>query len=196
MKSNSIRRYRHNRRRIADFVVSTAATLLASVVLSTTLPSAALVTVPKNSIHFALYRAQRRTSLPFEQLSASYLTRPKPIRGNRNQLVCYYADEWMDADVELAFHTRADTTSYYSTPTSHPPKSKLSLLRRFLSRNWYQLKESIRTRIERCTVYVLECEHGKYYVGSTTNRKRRFREHARRKGSCPMQLYSRGCKAA
>ena len=35
------------------------------------------------------------------------------------------------------------------------------------------------------TVYVLECEDGKYYVGSTKNRRQRYREHfeSRRMGS-------------
>jgi len=52
-----------------------------------------------------------------------------------------------------------------------------------LSQRWYHLKETFRTRLERCTVYVLQCEGNKYYVGSTTNRKRRIAEHLKRRGA-------------
>ena len=38
------------------------------------------------------------------------------------------------------------------------------------------------TRRKRYTVYVLECKHNKYYVGSTTNRSRRIREHLSERG--------------
>ena len=44
-------------------------------------------------------------------------------------------------------------------------------------------KEAVRMKIEKCTVYVLECEDGKYYVGSTQNRKQRFKQHQRGRGS-------------
>ena len=106
-------------------------------------------------------------------------TIPKKTTHNRGSpTVCYYADEWLDASLELAFHNgRADAPSPQEAPT---------LLKRLLlrfSRTWYQIRETIRTKIERSTVYVLECSQGKYYVGSTTNRKRRVREHARGKGS-------------
>eukprot|EP00536_Pseudo-nitzschia_multiseries_P008283 jgi/Psemu1/325131/estExt_fgenesh1_pg.C_2090007 len=39
------------------------------------------------------------------------------------------------------------------------------------------LKQKIRYAFCRNTVYVLECEGDKYYVGSTSNRKQRYREH-------------------
>ena len=35
----------------------------------------------------------------------------------------------------------------------------------------------IRSILQRNTVYVLECEDGKYYVGSTRNRKERYKQH-------------------
>lgn len=101
-----------------------------------------------------------------------------------NPLVCYYADEWLDADLELAFHSVDECNG--SSSSSSKSKSRAPLAKRFLRRlsnACYRLREAIRTSIERSTVYVLECEDGKYYVGSTTNRKRRYREHLRRKGS-------------
>ncbi|KAG7367409.1 zinc knuckle domain containing protein [Nitzschia inconspicua] len=42
---------------------------------------------------------------------------------------------------------------------------------------WTQFRQFLRRLIHRTTVYVLELENNKYYVGSTTNPKRRFREH-------------------
>lgn len=35
---------------------------------------------------------------------------------------------------------------------------------------------------QRYTVYVLQCDHDKYYVGSTSNRRQRFREHTSARG--------------
>ncbi|KAL7530566.1 hypothetical protein ACHAXR_003561 [Thalassiosira sp. AJA248-18] len=52
---------------------------------------------------------------------------------------------------------------------------------------WRGLTQKLRYAIHRNTIYVLECENGKYYVGSTKNRKQRYREHFdksnRRRGS-------------
>ena len=42
---------------------------------------------------------------------------------------------------------------------------------------WRGLTQKLRYAIHRNTIYVLECENGKYYVGSTKNRKQRYREH-------------------
>jgi len=42
---------------------------------------------------------------------------------------------------------------------------------------WVRLREFVRTRLERRTIYVLECEEGKYYVGMTVNRRRRLWQH-------------------
>jgi hypothetical protein len=97
----------------------------------------------------------------------------------------FYVNEWADADIELSFHT----TETNNTTSSSIPKEKKQLppFKRLIlqfATFLHTIKEIIRTRIiERCTVYILELENGKYYVGSTTNRKRRIREHIRRKGS-------------
>ena len=40
---------------------------------------------------------------------------------------------------------------------------------------WWNIQKLIRSRVEKFTVYVLECEDGKFYVGSTSHRKQRFR---------------------
>ena len=42
---------------------------------------------------------------------------------------------------------------------------------------WYHFQKWIRSKVERYTIYVLECENGKYYVGSTQHKKQRLREH-------------------
>ncbi|KAL9180884.1 hypothetical protein ACHAXT_009689 [Thalassiosira profunda] len=151
-----------------------AAVLAASVALSVH-PSSALVTVPTpGTIRWG--RAAQLQRLPVASLLTTISKKPAQKKMN-SQL--YYADEWLDASVELAFHNgRADSPS--------PPREAPTLLKRLLlrfSRTWYQIRETIRTKIERSTVYVLECSQGKYYVGSTTNRKRRVREHRRGKGS-------------
>ena len=95
----------------------------------------------------------------------------------------FYVDEWADAsDMELTFNSSNNNNISVNDNT----QKTLPLLKRMhlqFIRLLFQLKELIRTRIERCTVYILELENGKYYVGSTTNRKRRLQEHIKRKGS-------------
>ena len=46
-------------------------------------------------------------------------------------------------------------------------EERSTMLRRLVGRvsnTWWIVRETIRTRLERCTVYVLECEGDKYYV--------------------------------
>jgi len=47
----------------------------------------------------------------------------------------------------------------------------------FFSQKKRNLKSFFRSIIQQHTIYVLECENGKYYVGSTSNKRQRFREH-------------------
>lgn len=105
-------------------------------------------------------------------------------RDNKNS-ICYYADEWSDAHIELAFNSPISPAKIKSksSPQNSRPYSSFRKVFQILSRNIYRVKENIRMRIERCTVYVLECENGKYYVGSTKNRRRRISEHSRNRGS-------------
>ena len=61
-----------------------------------------------------------------------------------------------------------------------PERSLLNRLRSFLfvlRRRWFVLRKNIRASTEKYTIYVLQCENGKYYVGSTANKKQRFKEH-------------------
>lgn len=59
-----------------------------------------------------------------------------------------------------------------------------------LSQFIFRLKKKIRYVVEKNTIYVLECEGGKYYVGSTSHRRQRKRQHfARRGGSAFTRLY-------
>jgi len=55
-------------------------------------------------------------------------------------------------------------------------------LRTFLYYKWKRLTSLFRSLIQRHTVYVLECENDKIYVGSTANKKQRFKEHFSDKG--------------
>jgi cellular nucleic acid-binding protein len=41
----------------------------------------------------------------------------------------------------------------------------------------FQLRKKIRYLFQKSTIYVLECEHGKFYVGSTLNRRQRIDQH-------------------
>lgn len=113
---------------------------------------------------------------------------------NRRQSVrLNYADEWVDADVNLAFNTGGSSTATSkSNKKLQQHKQRNSAGRRFftkISRVWYLLKEKVRMKIEKCTVYILECEDGKYYVGSTQNRKKRIEQHERGRGSKWTRLY-------
>ena len=116
----------------------------------------------------------------------------KPINRfhNRRQSVCLnYADEWVDADVNLAFNTGTAAATSNSNKQHEQRNSVGRRLFTKISRVWYLLKEKIRMKIEKCTVYVLECEDGKYYVGSTQNRKKRIEQHERGRGSKWTRLY-------
>ena len=42
---------------------------------------------------------------------------------------------------------------------------------------WRRFRQQFRYLIFRNTVYVLQCENEKYYIGSTRNRKKRYRQH-------------------
>ena len=107
--------------------------------------------------------------------------------------VLNYADEWVDADYELAFNTGRgnNNAASTSTPSTKQQQNNGVGIRFFtkLCRLFYMIKESVRTKLEKCTVYVLECEEGKYYVGSTQNRKRRWKQHQRGRGSQWTRLY-------
>ena len=48
---------------------------------------------------------------------------------------------------------------------------------------WRGFRQKLRYLLFRNTVYVLECEHGKYYVGSTKNKKMRYYQHFQGKRS-------------
>jgi len=54
---------------------------------------------------------------------------------------------------------------------------RLPILLQRLIFQWRGLRQKIRQIIYRNTVYVLECENDKYYVGSTGHRRQRYRQH-------------------
>ena len=208
----------HRIRRGGCRLVSTA--FLLSTVLVLINQSNALLTYKNHGSSLTNSRVGRSgsTLFPLQQpdlmLSRSKHIQHQNRKNNIQNTVCYYkyADEWMDAKKELAFHnSKAGVALYHrGAPTStntlsnnksttKKKKSSISssllssILKRILHQMYnkcYQLKENIRTRIERCTVYVLQCEDNKYYVGSTTNRKRRYNEHAKRRGSKWTKTYA------
>jgi predicted GIY-YIG superfamily endonuclease len=51
-----------------------------------------------------------------------------------------------------------------------------------LMRTWGKWKAFVRARTLRYTVYILECQNNKYYVGSTTVTKRRWTQHQSERG--------------
>ena len=57
--------------------------------------------------------------------------------------------------------------------------SALSLL---VYTKWRTLRKFIRARTEANTCYVLKCEHNKFYVGSTSHKRQRMREHKTARG--------------
>jgi len=112
------------------------------------------------------------------------------FRNKRQSVRLNYADEWVDADVNLAFNTGGGSAT--ATSKSNKSHTHNGVGRRFftkISRVLYLFKEAVRMKLEKCTVYVLECEDGKYYVGSTQNRKQRFKQHERGRGSQWTRLY-------
>mmetsp|Transcript_14088 Transcript_14088/g.29622 ORF Transcript_14088/g.29622 Transcript_14088/m.29622 type:complete len:308 (-) Transcript_14088:293-1216(-) len=122
-------------------------------------------------------------SSQFHQLSTLNQPTRQITCTQKNPFVLHYADEWMDAHVELAF---SSPTSTKRNPVSSPRSRRLKLSLSRLFNNLYQhiskIKSAIRLLVEKGTIYVLECENGKYYVGSTKNRRKRLREHNRRRG--------------
>jgi hypothetical protein len=42
---------------------------------------------------------------------------------------------------------------------------------------WFRCRKFIRYLFQKCSIYVLECEHGKFYVGSTRNKRQRLAQH-------------------
>jgi len=104
-----------------------------------------------------------------------------PLRPNTrfSQVTRFYVDEWADADTELAFGPQNNHIPLNSRRVTPLFKRLMLQFASFLM----QFRELVRTKIERCTVYILELENGKYYVGSTTNRKRRIQEHIKQRGS-------------
>lgn len=56
-------------------------------------------------------------------------------------------------------------------------KKKNTTNRKSIAYRWRGFQQKIRYMFYRNTVYVLQCEDNKYYVGSTKNRKQRYREH-------------------
>ena len=88
----------------------------------------------------------------------------------------------VDLDLQFSLDDLDMTTT---TTTREPFRILMELLRRF----WYrlhvrfrQLKKAFRAVTQKYTIYVLACENGKYYVGSTSNKRQRFRQHMEQGG--------------
>jgi predicted GIY-YIG superfamily endonuclease len=70
---------------------------------------------------------------------------------------------------------------------SSPFSRKKTPLRAWLQQRWFNVSRIWRTLLQtlfrRYTIYVLECENGKYYVGSTSKLRKRWRQHSRGRGA-------------
>jgi predicted GIY-YIG superfamily endonuclease len=73
----------------------------------------------------------------------------------------------------MSFSLEAHTGPVHERSFLNSLRSLLFVLRR----RWFVLRRIIRANTEKYTIYVLQCENGKYYVGSTANKKQRFKEH-------------------
>lgn len=73
-----------------------------------------------------------------------------------------------------------------SKPNSNISSRPHRFFRRYLDRffaPFLRFYNTIYRRFfQRYTVYILQCDHDKYYVGSTSNRRQRFREHTSVRG--------------
>ena len=166
------------------FPVSTVVVAVCSFISCAHQPTNGLLppTPSRKHIRFpSIHKLSTCTSLSPIASSALFPSAPQPsnkLPRNKHQL--NYVDEGADADVELAFNIGRGGTSVRSKRASTPLLKHLFLR---ISKFLYNIKDTIRSRIERCTVYVLELEDSKYYVGSTTNRKRRIKQHRSGRGS-------------
>jgi hypothetical protein len=74
----------------------------------------------------------------------------------------------------------------FNTSTKKPVLSVLKNYMKQIYATLYRksrfLQRFIRAYTERYTIYVLECENGKFYVGSTRHRKQRLRQHLTSRG--------------
>ena len=71
----------------------------------------------------------------------------------------------------------------YASTKKSDATNRRGLLKRYVQglsvfRIWRKMKK----HFQRYTVYVLECDNNKFYVGSTKNRKQRFQEHQSTRG--------------
>jgi predicted GIY-YIG superfamily endonuclease len=73
--------------------------------------------------------------------------------------------------------TSASASKYARNNKKKNPIRRLPILLQKIIFQWRRLRQIIRQLIYRNTIYVLECEDDKYYVGSTRNRKQRYRQH-------------------
>jgi predicted GIY-YIG superfamily endonuclease len=74
-------------------------------------------------------------------------------------------------------------------PRRHLVCQRFQLLSKILISIRGKIACFLRRLLERTTIYVLECEGGKYYIGMTQHRRRRFRQHFESSGSAWTRKY-------
>ena len=91
----------------------------------------------------------------------------------------FCADVTCQAQQQNSLQSRYSNGGNGRKYTTTPPKNVVDLvIRRILTTLqtfWWRSRKFIRSIVEGTTIYVLECENDKYYVGSTTNKKQRFK---------------------
>jgi hypothetical protein len=128
---------------------------------------------------------QPSTRMVAPQFSFAKRTR---IRYNMNipsSIIRYYSRNSLTGPPGLCLYRERGRDMERCRKTKNP----VSVLRGYVKQiydtlypKWRAIQKFIRSYTERYTIYVLECEDGKYYVGSTSHRKQRFRQHLTERG--------------
>ena len=152
------------------------------------LSSSTTITVDAFSLPPPQQQQQRRRQL------CNYIS--SPCYSSQSQLILFQKSEQIDDDDDSNDNegviknkvrrlnwlsprspTFASASKYSRNQKKKNPIRRLPILLQKIIFQWRRLRQIIRQLIYRNTVYVLECEDDKYYVGSTRNRKQRYRQH-------------------
>ena len=84
-----------------------------------------------------------------------------------------------ELEYEYEYRNRATTSGDPNTSAGPLALVQERIRRSFflLSQFIFRMKKAVRYLVEKHTIYALECEGGKYYVGSTSHRRQRYRQH-------------------
>eukprot|EP00571_Detonula_confervacea_P017116 CAMPEP_0172312388 /NCGR_PEP_ID=MMETSP1058-20130122/17329_1 /TAXON_ID=83371 /ORGANISM="Detonula confervacea, Strain CCMP 353" /LENGTH=641 /DNA_ID=CAMNT_0013025823 /DNA_START=228 /DNA_END=2153 /DNA_ORIENTATION=+ len=78
---------------------------------------------------------------------------------------------------ELRSHQTKKGEDRHAWKKKHAQRKNRPIIVKKAIYHWRGITQKLRYAVQRNTIYVLECKDGKYYVGSTRNRKQRYQEH-------------------